>query len=245
MIIKATIGYNAMSGCDELKGTGGVGWDLLIPAKTDIQTPTFWEGGSLWYNTADVYKSTSGNLGPGSNAASSSESYDPKDRIGYWVDIEVPFMYQRMGYQNAQEKTLLTATVPWGFYWGYKYIVERCDGAGAPYEVIEDYWNEPWFSWNSVKLYDIVNKDTGALVAKIKGEAIPRIGTTTNYAGWQADVTTPNGTAIATLQQQWTSWTANAKWHVENLRPDLVPNTVINFIGMVLDVQQNQESDNS
>lgn len=243
IVIKAVIGYNAMSGCNELAGTGGANWTIVIPAMSDIQTPTWTEGGSLWYDTANVYTSKSQKLDASESTTvlkidgwdDNAQPIDPKTRIGYWIDISVPFMSSRIGYQNAQDQTLIVAREPWGFYFGHNYIVERCDEGGAPYSIKEDYWNEPWFSfWSSVKLYDIINQDTGAVLAKVKGESIPHFGKLGTYAGWQATVTGADGTPVAVLQQQWNSLWSNPIWHVENLQPNLVPNTVISFIGMVL-----------
>ena len=220
------IAWARQASCNMEQGDQGISWNVVIPPKTTTQMQNGFMTSWLWHQV-DVY----------------NENATSTPMIGYWSNLDLFFgLLQKYAYVQSDVPTALEAWQPWGFYFGQRYHVWTCSSLFREYYIEEDYWARPWFSLNAQKIFNIREMPSGVLVARSQHQVadVFSLG-----AHWVATVETLAGDAIATLRQEppWTWWFlfTYQKWHVENHRPDLLPNEVVSFLAAVYDIDKARE----
>eukprot|EP00930_Biecheleria_cincta_P051584 TRINITY_DN36785_c0_g1_i1.p1 TRINITY_DN36785_c0_g1~~TRINITY_DN36785_c0_g1_i1.p1 ORF type:complete len:294 (+),score=31.54 TRINITY_DN36785_c0_g1_i1:52-882(+) len=211
--------------CNAEQGTNELHWNQMIHASTTKSTKAV-QLVTLFWDEVDVFDTAVSNT----------------TKIGYWSDLELFFgMVRRYAYTYSSEsgqKVVMEAVEPWGLYAGMRFDLWQCDGTGPEYMLYEDWFAEPWFTWDSkVKIYNIY-----------KGAGFEHIAVSTHektdlisFGGshWKTTISTPSGEVLAHLVQEnfWQKgWSAYPSYYSVNLRPDRVPNELVSFMSAIFEL---------
>ncbi|CAJ1383138.1 unnamed protein product [Effrenium voratum] len=216
------VAWNRQASCSGKEGDGRIQWNAVLPP----ETATAMRLGipSLLWHQVDVFN--------GSTADG--------QKLGYWSNVDL-FLgnVQKYAYVVDGEGALLEGWRPWGVYLGSRYHLWLCSSLVREYAIEEDWWGRPWWSFGTDKIFNIIERPSGKLVAKSQHK-VQDMWSLKAY--WTASLESPAGTAIATLRQEtpvinWFFY-GTQKWLMANQRPDLLPNEVVSFLAAVYDIDK-------
>lgn len=236
--------------CDAVLDYNVTRWDHLLPKQTRSQYK--W---GFFSNEISEFE-------PGSRDEEDNR-HDEK-RLGRWTKFDFLGLFPRYGLQDPDGKLLMQASEPWLYPpWqlGYRYHLWRCDGVSPDFVIAEDYWSEPWFSYGTQQIFNIIDVRTLEVAAKVRqvsdgtGAAPTQVFLNSSQRGsdaawrssaaWHLVVTRGphlvNATVVAEARQQPTqpakNWWRHGDypwWHVTN-HDGTVPNEILSFVTAVYD----------
>lgn len=162
-------------------------------------------------------------------------------QVGFWSDLNL-FLGLVSSYTyidtNDASTPVLEARKPFGFFLGQRFQLWRCGSSEVEYRIEEDYWAGSFNPFNPSHVFSITDS-SGKVVATSQQKLHDAWEPLQN--SWEATITSPNGTEIATLTQasrvNTGAW-GYRKWHVTNQRPDLLPSEVVSFMAAVWDIDK-------
>lgn len=231
VLIKEIVAWTRLANCTQQSKAGTMVWGSTLPNATTLQRPSLWS--NIFWKEVGVY-----------NTAQPDAA-----KLGFWTNVDLLFgIFGMYAYSDSSHggSILLQARRPWGVYFGKRYQVWSCS-SGAAYNINEDYWAEPWFQISSPeRIFNIIQADSGKLLAVSK-HTLEDIWSF-REGHWVANMVSPNGTVIATMQQESAAnvgWFLFPKWFTLNYHPEVVPNELVSFMAAVYDIDGSKSSTGS
>lgn len=230
------IGASIFAAPEPRNGLGAVIWDPVLPANfTSLTEPlsTFW-----WKQS----------VRPGNYV-------DTAPVMGEWREgwhFFTLYFYYVVTSPTGEERTMIHAQSVWKWF-GWEFRIWRGDTADGPVLTLsQDYWAQPWFSSDKVRIFDIYQDSLPIARAT---ETVPWVwigygGSTVNVErvstaeqpSYDINSSPP---PMARMTQQpffWIMYFLPSAWQVTNFVPEDIPSAVPGFYTLLSDWFESQES---